>query len=134
MEDFGRTSKEYEQMKIIQNHSGKGDNIGGNKTEIHYHGKDKQNNEKGLFEHNPKRQSIDKTELKDLLIDGETDEIFEVMLEKSQDNVLSREIELLKTNWRGIKRQLRKSTISDNDFKVENSKIVETLIDWVDEW
>jgi hypothetical protein len=31
MEDFGRTSKEYEQMKIIQNHSGKGDNIGGNK-------------------------------------------------------------------------------------------------------
>lgn len=137
MKDFGRTSKEFERMKIIQNHSGKGDNIGGNKvvnniTNIKTVGQAAL--PLLLFEHNPKRQSIDKTELKDLLINGETDEIFEVMLEKSQDNVLSREIELLKTNWRGIKRQLRKSTISDNDFKVENSKIVETLIDWVDEW
>ena len=32
MEDFSRISKESERMKIIQNHSGKGDNIGGNKT------------------------------------------------------------------------------------------------------
>jgi Leucine-rich repeat (LRR) protein len=135
MEDFSRTSKEYERMKIIQNHSGKGDNIGRDKTEIHHHYTNAETpTGKGLFDNNPKRQPIDKTELKDLVIDGDTDEVFEVLLEKSQDVVLSREIELLKTNWRGIKRQLRKTTISDNDFEVKNAKIVESLLEWIGEW
>jgi Leucine-rich repeat (LRR) protein len=135
MEDFSRTSKEYERMKIIQNHSGKGDNIGRDKTEIHHHYTNAETpTGKGLFDNNPKRQPIDKTELKGLVIDGDTDEVFEVLLEKSQDVVLSREIELLKTNWRGIKRQLRKTTISDNDFEVKNAKIVESLLEWIGEW
>jgi hypothetical protein len=134
MDDFSQTSKEYERMKIIQNHSGKGDNIGGNKTENHYYGTPKNNETNGLFDNNPKRQPIDKTELKDLVGEGETDEVFEVLLEKSQDDVLSREIELLKTNWRGIKRQHRKSTISDNDFEVGNARIVEVLLEWIGEW
>jgi hypothetical protein len=135
MEDFSRTSKEYERMKIIQTHSGKGDNIGGDKTEIHHHYVNAETpTEKGLFDNNPKRKPIDKTELKDLVIDGDTDEVFEVLLEKSEDVALSREIELLKTNWRGIKRQLRKTTISENDFEVKNAKIVETLLVWIAEW
>jgi hypothetical protein len=125
----------YPVNKIIQNHSGKGDNIGRDKTEIHHHYTNAETpTGKGLFDNNPKRQPIDKTELKDLVIDGDTDEVFEVLLEKSQDVVLSREIELLKTNWRGIKRQLRKTTISDNDFEVKNAKIVESLLEWIGEW
>jgi small GTP-binding protein len=135
MEDFSRISKESERMKIIQNHSGKGDNIGGNKTVNINHNYSNSPTEKAdLFADKTNRNPIDKTELRELLSDNEWSEVFDTLSEKALSEDLKNEIRLLKNRWRTNKTERRKGTKAETNFEAENLKITETLLDWISEW
>jgi Leucine-rich repeat (LRR) protein/GTPase SAR1 family protein len=111
----------------IQNHSGSGDNVGGNKNIVV--GNIKTSNMNIL-----KRERIDKKELRELLIDGYTNEVIDILLSKTSDNKLEQDIILINTRWRRIRRDNQRGLVSYEDLRVEKFQIIESLLLLIDEW
>lgn len=81
-----------------------------------------------------KHLPIDQEEIRSLIANNDLGEVFEILLESTEDTDILDEIALLKGRWRTNNRERRKLLISEENFKTEDQKIKTFLLAINKEW